>query len=55
MVIGTGEAYFPDSTLGGYDIHKTRGSYGTGIYCTDEEGATWNQATSNRRGAVDCL
>lgn len=43
IYIGTGEMYYGDKSNGGYDRHKTRGSYGVGVLCSQDKGATWTK------------
>lgn len=41
LYIGTGEVYNYENSTGGYDVHKTRGSYGIGILYSVDRGANW--------------
>ncbi len=44
IYIGTGEVYGYKTSVGGYVIRTTRGSYGIGILKTTDAGMTWNKS-----------
>ncbi|MCB0714422.1 MAG: T9SS type A sorting domain-containing protein [Chitinophagaceae bacterium] len=55
---GTGEVYRTDTSNTGFNVWKTRGTYGVGILKTTDGGATWTQVlskTSNQLFGIQML
>ncbi len=59
IYIGTGEVYNAEESYGGYDLHKTRGTYGIGILYSIDKGENWIQARGldslNKLGIQDLI
>ncbi len=57
LLIGTGEVYGRDTSIGGLHIRTTRGSYGIGILKSEDGGATWTKSLDwsydQQRGVLD--
>lgn len=49
---GTGEVYRVDTTGTGYNVWKTRGTYGVGIIKSTDGGATWSQVFKKTQGQM---
>lgn len=58
IYIGTGEVYGYKTSIGGYIVRVTRGSYGIGILKTTDAGRTWSKSldwTANQQRGIQKL